>query len=219
MKQWDKIFKKNGKVFTKIHEDLPRIAKIFKEQKVKRVLDLGSGSGRHLVYLAKHGFASYGFDISEEGIEITKEWLKAEGLAADLKVGSFYDKLPYPDNFFDAVISTSAIHHAKITSIRKAIYEIERVLRPNGLIFLVVRRRRFRNWTKNRVVEKYGKQKVNYRVIADRTYVPTEGGEKDLPHYLFNRALLRQELRNFKINDIWTDKDKRHYCLLGELKK
>ncbi len=219
MKQWDEIFKNNGKVFTKTHEDLPRVAKIFKEQKVKTVLDLGSGSGRHLIYLAKRGFASYGFDISEEGIEITKEWLKAEGLMADLKVGSFYNCLPYSDNFFDAVISTSAIHHAKITEIRKAISEIERVLRPKGLIFLIVRKRRFRNWSKNKIVEKYGKQKVNYKVIANRTYVPIEGGEKDLPHYLFNRALLRKEFKNFKIIDIWVDKDKRHYCLLGELKK
>lgn len=219
MKQWNRIFKKHGKVFNEIHEDLPKIANVFKERQIKKILDLGSGTGRHVVYLSKNGFDVYGLDISERGIEITREWLHQENLRADLKIGSFYQKLPYSDNFFDAAISISAIHHAKIEDIRKTIREVERVLKSNGLIFIVVRKRRFGNWSKGKIVEKYGKQKVNYRVISDRTYMPIEGGEKGLTHYLFNKEILRKEFGNFKIIDIWTDVDKRHYCLLGELDK
>lgn len=219
MKQWNEIFKKYGKVFTETHEDLPKIAKIFKERNAKKILDLGSGTGRHVIYLAKQGFDVYGFDIAEEGIKITKEWLEKENLQANLKVGSIYDKLPYPDKFFDAIISTSAIHHAKIEDIREAIRELERVLKLQGLIFFVIRKRKFRNWTKHKIIEKYGKQKTNYKVVADRTYVPIEGGEKGLVHYLFNKQLLKKELKNFKILNIWIDLDKRHYCLLGKLKK
>lgn len=218
MKQWNKIFEKHGKVFTEIHEDMSKIAKFFKERKVKIILDLGSGTGRHIIYLAKNGFDVYGIDIAQKGIEITKDWLKKENLQANLRIGSFYQQLPYTDNFFDAVISTSAIHHANIGDIRKAIREIERILKPKGLIFVTVRKRKFRNWSKSKIVEKYGKQKVNYQVIADRTYVPIEGGEKGLIHYLFNKELLRKEFKSFKIIDIWVDGDKRHYCLLGELK-
>ncbi|OGD56839.1 hypothetical protein A2V71_01010 [Candidatus Berkelbacteria bacterium RBG_13_40_8] len=59
---------------------------------------------------------------------------------------------------------------------------------------------------------------VNYKVVAPRTYVPTEGGEKNLPHFLFNKELIRKEFKNFKA-DIWLDSDRRHYCFLGELKK
>lgn len=218
MKQWNEIFKKHGKVFTKPHEDMAKIVKQFKAHHVNKVLDLGSGTGRHVIYLAKHGFDVSGIDIAQKGIEITKDWLKKEKLKAHLTTGSFYQRLPYQDNFFDAVISTSAIHHAKIGEVRKAIQEIERILKPNGLIFIVVRKRKFRNWTKSKIVEKYGEQKTNYKVIAERTYIPIEGGEKGLAHYLFNRKLLKKEFKNFKIIDIWVDTDKRHYCLLGSMK-
>ena len=211
MKQWNEIFKKHGKVFTKPHEDMAKIVKLFKEHHVKKVLDLGSGTGRHVIYLAQNDFDVYGIDIAQKGIEITKDWLKKENLKANLTTGSFYQQLPYADNFFDAIISTSAIHHAKIDEIRKAIHEIERILKPKGLIFIVVRNSKFRNWSKSKIVEKYGKQKTNYQVIADRTYIPIEGGEKGLPHYLFNKELLKKEFKSFKIIDIWIDVDKRHY--------
>jgi len=219
VKQWDRIFKKYGKVFTKIQEDMPKVVKIFKKHNTKKVLDLGSGTGRHAIYLAKNGFKVYGIDISDEGIKITKNWLKENNLKADLKVGSIYKKLPYKDNFFDAIISTNTLHHERIETIRKAICEIERVLRSGGLIFITVRRRKFRKfYPKLTIIEKYGKQKTNYKVIEPRTYVPIEGGEKGLIHYLFNKELIRKEFENFKIHNIWVDSKRRHYCFLGELK-
>lgn len=65
MNQWNKIFKKYGKVFTKIQEDLPKIVKIFKRNNIKTVLDLGCGFGRHTVYLAKKDLQVYGIDIAK----------------------------------------------------------------------------------------------------------------------------------------------------------
>ncbi len=183
------------------------------------VLDLGCGSGRHLVFLAKNGFEVYGFDIAEEGMKIAKGWLAENNLSADFKTGSLYGKLPYQNNFFDAVISTQAINHGLIEDIRMAVKEIERVLRPGGIIFITVRKRRIRNWERGKVIEKYGKQSVDYKVIAPRTYVPVEGGEKDLPHFLFNKDIIKKEFRHFKIDNIWTAKDKRHYCFLGYYNK
>jgi len=218
-KQWDKIYKEKGKVFRKPQEDIPKIVKLLKKKRIKRVLDLGCGSGRHTVYLARKDFRVYGIDIAEEGIKIAKEWLKREKLQANLRVGSIYKKLPYKDNLFDAIISTNTIHHAKIKDIRKAVKEIERALKPKGLIFITVRKRKFKKfWPKYTIIEKYGKQKTRYRVIGPRTYTPIEGGEKGLIHYLFNKELIRKEFKNFKIHNIWVDSEKRHYCFLGELK-
>jgi ubiquinone/menaquinone biosynthesis C-methylase UbiE len=219
MKQWNKIFKKYGKVFPEPQEDMTDVIDLFKKHRVKKVLDLGCGTGRHVVYLAKNGFKVYGFDIAEEGIKIAKEWLKKEKLQADLRVGSIYKKLPYRDNLFDAVISTNTIHHEKIENIRKAIGEIERVLRPRGLIFITVRKRKFRKfYPKFTIIERYRQQKCRYKVLDSRTYVPIEGGEKGLIHYLFNKKLIRKEFKDFKILNIWVNSDKRHYCFLGELK-
>jgi len=217
-KQWDKIFKQYGKFFTKPQEDIPRIAKLFKKKDVKRVLDLGCGSGRHVIYLTKHGFDVYGIDIAPRGIKIAKEWLKKEKLRANLKVGNVYKKLPHKKNFFDAIISTQALHHNKIEKIRKLIREIERILKPNGLIFITVRMAlRAKGWRKNKIViHRFGNKETRYKVIGHRIYTPIEGGEKGLIHFCFNKKLIRKEFKNFKIFNIWTKMG--HYCFLGELK-
>lgn len=219
MKQWDKIFKNRGKVFLKIDPEIKKAVKIFRKHKVKKVLDLGCGSGRHLVYLAKNGFKMYGIDIAKAGVNITRKWLKKNQLTAELKRGNIYKTLPYKNNFFDAVISTNAIHHAKIVDIRHTIKEIERILKPSGLIFINCRRRKFRKkWLKKGTMENNWDQPTKYKVIAPRTYMPLNGGEKGLPHYLFNKYLLKKEFHHFKIYNIWINDKRRHYFLLGELK-
>ncbi len=200
---------------------MPKIAKLFKEKGVKKILDLGCGTGRHLVYLIKHGFEVYGFDIAPEGIRITKNWLKREKLKADLKIGDIYKTLPYQNSFFDAIISTNVLHHNKIVMIKKLIKEMSRILKPKGLIFITVRNRQgFRKDKRFKItIEEYNKRSIKYKIIDSRTYVPIDGNEKGLIHFLFNKKLLKKEFDNFKIHDIWLNSDKRHYCLLGELKK
>jgi len=207
-KSWDKIYKEGAgrlECTFEIEEDLPRIIDFFKERGLRRILDLGCGAGRIAVYLAQKGFEVYGIDISEEGIRKARQRLTEMDLHANLKVYSMTDTLPYPDNFFDAVISTRTMHHAKIEQIRKIIEDIERILRPHGLIFISVRKSNL-------------KKKISYvRKIAPRTFVNIEGEEKGVVHYIFNKNLLKREFRNFKIHDLWVD-SKKYYCLLGELK-
>jgi len=211
--QWDKIFKEQGKVFIEPHPKIPEVIELFKKRGIKRVLDLGCGSGRHLVYLAKQGFKVHGIDIAKSGIKFAKKWLKEEKLKANLKIGNIFKKLPYKNDFFDALISIRVINHGKIKEIRKLIQEIERVLKSEGLIFIA---------TIKSSRKKEGLWK--YKVIEPRTIIPLSGEEKGLPHYYFNRQLIRKEFKNFKIDDIWVDfKDSRshapHYVFLGELKK
>ena len=211
MEQWNRIFKEQGKVFLNPQKDIPRIVKLFKKKSVKRILDLGCGSGRHTVYLAKHGFEVYGIDIAPKGIKITRSWLKKEKLKANLKVGNIYKKLPYSDNFFDALVSTQTLHHNRIGNVRKLIREIERVIRPKGLIFITVSK-----WGSIKDIPKEKLWKIKF--IAPRTYIPLSHDEKGLLHYLFNKKLLRKEFKNFKIHNVWIDFKGKHYCLLGELK-
>jgi ubiquinone/menaquinone biosynthesis C-methylase UbiE len=210
-KAWDKTFKKEGKIFTKPQEDMPRIVKLFKKNRVKRVLDLGCGSGRHVVYLAKNGFEVYGIDIAKSGIKIAKNWLKEEKLKANLKVGDIYKKLPYKGNFFDAIICIRTLNHGKIEWIRRCIKEMRRVLKPNGFIFVTVH--------KHVAKKKIPKEKLyGIKWIAPRTYIILGGSEKGIPHYRFNKKILFKEFKDFKILDFWIDSEN-YYCLLGQLKK
>jgi SAM-dependent methyltransferase len=215
---WDKLYKERGKFFKGVQEDLPRVVRLLKERGAKRVLDLGCGSGRHTIYLAKQGFNVYGIDISKSGIEITKNWLNKEGFKANLKIGDIYKKLPYPDDFFDAIISTQTLHHERLKKIRKLIKEMERILKPEGVIFVTVRRAlRARGWEKNKIViHRWKHIRVKYKIIGWRTYVPVGGDEKAEIHFNFTKDLIKKEFKNFEIPKIWLGRG--HYCFLGFLK-
>ena len=200
-KAWDGIYKKQREHLP-VHEDIPKIVELFKERNVKKVLDLGCGSGRHTVYLAEQDFEVYGIDISEEGFKI----IKKEKIKVHLKIGDIYKKLPYKNDFFDAIISTTTLHHGKIEDIRKLIKEMKRILKPEGLIFITV--------SKKRPKKEIPKERLyGIKFIAPRTYIILGGEEKGVPHYFFNKEIIRKEFKDFKIYDIWDG-----YCFLGELK-
>jgi ubiquinone/menaquinone biosynthesis C-methylase UbiE len=208
---WNEVFRKEGIIFLKPQEDMPKMVKLFKNYKVKRVLDLGCGSGRHLVYLAKHGFDVYGIDIAESGIKIAKKWLRKEGLKANLKIWNIFKRLPYKDNFFDAIICIRTLNHGKIEWIRKCIREMRRVLKTNGLIFVTVHK-----LLPKRLIPK--EKLYGIKWIVPRTYVILDGPEKGMPHYRFNKRILLKEFKNFKILDFWIDSEN-YYCLVGQIKK
>ena len=50
---WGEIFAREGRVFLEPHKDMPKIVRILKNKEGNTVLDLGSGTGRHVVYLVK----------------------------------------------------------------------------------------------------------------------------------------------------------------------
>ena len=227
MKQWNKIFEKEGKVFFNPQEDMPKLVKLFKERGIKKVLDLGCGSGRHTVYLAKNGFDTYGLDIAPVGLKITKDWLKQEKLSANLKLGSFFKKLPYKDKFFGAIVAVQAISHGRIEDIRRLIKEMERILKVNGLIFIAFTQRgKVKDWSvgsihKERFIGDDGVSmfEENRRVLGPLTYVPIEGTEKGLIHYAFDKEAIKKEFKDFKIYRLGLDSKKCRYILLAELKK
>jgi ubiquinone/menaquinone biosynthesis C-methylase UbiE len=209
---WDRVFKKEGKFFLKPEKDVRKVAKFFEKERVKKILDLGCGSGRHLVYLAKHGFDVYGIDIAKYGIKIAKDWLKKEGLKSHLKVGDMHKKLPYKDNFFDAIIGIGTLNHGKIKEIRRTIDEVRRILKPGGLIFITVNKERPQKYIPKEKL--YG---IKY--IAPRTYIILGGVERGTPHYRFHKRTLFKEFKDFEILNFIIDKKQWHYCLLGKLKK
>ncbi len=200
---WDNVFKQHGAFFGEPHEDMPKIVELLKQNGSRTVLDLGSGSGRHVVYLAKCGFSVYGIDSSPEGIEITRNWLKKEGVTADLRLGTMTEPLPYENDFFDAVVSVQVIHHARIAEIRKIVGEIARVLKNGGIVFVTV--------------PKQKSQAEAFQEIEPNTFIPLDGLEKGLPHHYFTPEELRDLFNDFTITDIHLDSVE-HYCLLAAMK-
>jgi SAM-dependent methyltransferase len=195
---WNGIFKRQGKLFTESHEDMPRIVQLLKDRGASTVLDLGSGTGRHVVYLARSGFSVFGLDNSPEGISVTRQWLADEGLEADLRLQSMTGKLPYEDAFFDAVISVQVIHHADSATITKVVQEITRVLNRGGFLFVTV--------------PKLRNQAETFEQVEPKTFIPLDGPERGLPHHYFTPEELRDVFGGFEIAEIHLD-TVNHYCL------
>ena len=188
-KAWDIIYREKGKYFEDIHPDILKVSKLLKKLKARKVLDLGSGTGRNTVFLARNGFEVYGIDISEKGITETKDWLKKEDLSAHLSTQDITKKLPFESDFFDAVISTQVIHHARIKTIEKIIKEIGRVLNTNGFVLVTAPEDRGYD------PERRGGWKM--KLIEKHTYLPLSGPEKGLVHYFFTKETLRDAFSKF----------------------
>lgn len=212
MNRWNEVYRnqREGYQYYDIyhsHEDIERVIGFLEENGVEGVLDLGCGVGRNLIPLAREGFNVSGIDLSPEGIKQVNGFLEKEGLEAKLRVGNIFEGLPYEDDSFDAIISIQVLQHGKVDQIKRGISEVERVLVPNGLIFITL-------------CGRYSQGKARYclvktaRKIGDRTYIPTQGSEIGLPHFIYNKALIIEHFRNFEIIEMWKD-SKDYYCFIG----
>jgi len=219
MNVWEKRFySKEGvfrkKIFRIPHQDLFKFVKLLREIKAKRILDLGCGTGRHIIALAKKGFQIYGLDVSPTALKETKERLRQEGLKAKLELENIYKKLPYRDNFFDGVISIKVLHHGRILRIKKLVEEIERVMCPGGILMVEVPKKE----------KDYTRKKS--REIEPGTYISLKGPEKGVSHHIFaSKKELKTFFANFEVLDIHcTGKDKiqtpsPHYTMFAKLRK
>jgi SAM-dependent methyltransferase len=195
---WDRIFQQHGRVFSEPHEDMAGIVRLLKDREASTVLDLGCGTGRHIVYLARQGFRVYGLDVSPEAIQATRQWLAEEGLHASLALGSMTEPFPYADGFFDAAISVQVVHHADIATIRRIVAELTRVLKVGGFLFVTV--------------PSQMNQGQRFEEIEPNTFIPLDGPEQGLPHHYFTPEELREVFDRFDVVDIHLD-GWVHYCM------
>jgi len=98
----------------------------------QKILDVGCGFGRHLKEFLDYGLEVYGFDGSKELLRIART--KAPN--AKLQLLDLREKLPYENNFFDAIWARNSLHHLEPKDLNQALFELKRVLKPNGIIFI-----------------------------------------------------------------------------------
>jgi len=143
------------------------------------VLDLGSGSGRHLTKI-KNG-KMWLVDFSQRMLDLAKDKAEKLGIRAEF-VKSSMIKLPFDDDFFDAAIVISALHCIEKEEDRlKSVKELYRVLKPGAEARIGAW-----NYTSKRFKKKKGKYRcIGWRNKGKRFYYLFE--EKEI-HDLFKKA-------------------------------
>jgi ubiquinone/menaquinone biosynthesis C-methylase UbiE len=106
-----------------IHNQINRL------QKDALVLDAGCGLSAWLTPDIENKIKYTGIDCQEDSILCCKEMFPKR----DYRSGDVY-QLPYPDHSFDAIVMREVIEHIKKPE--KAVKEVRRVLKPNGLYIL-----------------------------------------------------------------------------------
>lgn len=196
---WNLVFQTQGRVFEEPHPLLSTVVERLQANHAQNVLDLGAGTGRHVIFLASNGFATYALDSAPEGLAQTQRWLGAVGLQATLLEHDIYQPLPFADQFFDGIVSIQVIHHARLSQIEALIAELHRILKPGGLLLVTV--------------AKAMNQAQDYQEIEPNTYLPLDGREAGLPHYFFTPEQLHQSFRQFTIEAIGVDAVEHTYLL------
>ncbi|WPP53286.1 class I SAM-dependent methyltransferase [Catalinimonas niigatensis] len=104
-----------------------------------RLLDVGCGEGRNLVYFIRQGYDVWGIDKNPAALQMLR--LYGRSLHPDFDPEKFIEddgtSISLPPMSFDGVISSAVLHFADDhTHFHKMFAELVRVLRPGGLLFI-----------------------------------------------------------------------------------
>lgn len=149
-KKWDDSYRNRDNFLFYPHEEIIRfVSKYIRKRvglnelleicstKTPKLLDLGCGIGRHIIYASKMGIEAYGIDLSEFAIQKAIEWAEAEGVPKPkerIKQGDIRN-LPWADGYFDFVVSHGVLDSMNFEIAKGAIKEVARVLKESGLFY------------------------------------------------------------------------------------
>jgi len=170
-KMWEAAWREKGshELWSVPDAEVEALLETLRGEGARRVLDPGFGLGRHVILFAREGFETYGIEPTRSGFDYCEEWLEAEGLHADIRIGEMTE-LPYGEGFFDFVLSWNVIYHGTLPQLRRALGEIRRVTRRDGLVYITL------NSTRNK---HYGQGTE----VEPDTFLNPMKADGDLPHH------------------------------------
>lgn len=99
------------------------------------VLEIGCGAGLVSSQIARAGAKLHAVDLTSAAIAMTRKRFELAGLSGDIRQMDA-EKLEYPDNSMDFVVSWGVIHHSG--NMAAVLDQIHRVLRPGGRAYVMV---------------------------------------------------------------------------------
>ena len=140
---WESNFSSKPEMFG-LDPSIPakKSLKLFQNQNISKIIELGAGLGRDTIYFAKNSIHVVALDYSQSGLEAINQKAKKNSLSNFITT-NFFDvrkKLPFEDNSVEACYSHMLYCMALTTSeLENLNNEIYRVLKPNGINIYTVR--------------------------------------------------------------------------------
>lgn len=193
---WEQLWRRGASYGDAPQPEVVDLARRLKAQGRSRVLDLGCGLGRHLLWLASEGFSAWGCDVSPTAVAACQRAVVASGLPAGV-LRAEMSALPFKAEVFDAVIAWDVVFHSTVKGILATAAGVRRSLRDGGLFLATFNS-----------VESSDRQRARDAVAAGaaeelepETYVvPGDTLDKALPHHYATEQEIRVRLlRGFQV--------------------
>lgn len=181
--QWETESKQ--KYWLESDKTVVTLTKELDKSKIKDVLDLGCGIGRHTFYFAKEGFNVTALDSSSNALNLLRQNLVTLGLRANLLEGN-YNRDLFKAESFDFVLAFNVIYHGSRENFQDSIQLVHKWLRPGGLFFFTCPTRKD---------AKYG----NGEQVGENTYKPRNSVHPGDIHYFADEPDIVESLQKFTI--------------------
>ncbi|MBI5745428.1 MAG: class I SAM-dependent methyltransferase [Nitrospirae bacterium] len=168
----------------------------------KRLLDIGSGEGRHTIAAAMEGLVAYGMDYQFLAVKRAIGFSKGKDIKGSLHfiAGDIFN-IPFKDGAFDVLIDYGVLHHIKKPDAMDYINRLPLLLKERGYFILSCFSNRFkhyegerrkRDWTAHRGhYDRFFKKKDLYEIFAD-TFEIIDVAEEINGLHAFYHILMRK---------------------------
>jgi SAM-dependent methyltransferase len=108
-----------------------------------KVLDIGFGTGRHIIYLLVEGFSVCGLDYAQNAVTATSQRLAEMGLSAELRAEEL-STTSFETESFDLILLWGVMFLKPTKEIQADLAQVITLLKPGGLLCLNFRT--LNNW-------------------------------------------------------------------------
>jgi tellurite methyltransferase len=164
-------------------DEIIRLRDSLDRQKIRDVLDLGCGIGRHAILFAESGFTVTAVDDSQKALAVLREKASEKQVSIICIEGS-YSKEVFSEDSFDLVIAYNVLYHGYRENMDRSIKLVYRYIRPGGLFFFTC---------PTRQDAKYG----NGEKVAENTYRSLNSVHPGDIHYFASEDDIGYFLRDF----------------------
>ncbi len=212
MADWNDLFKNRDLIISTPNENLIEcFENIMKQNDIKKIIDLGCGTGRYSIYFAEKGYFVHAVDSSVNALEILKQNLKP---SYNVKVSQFdLRDLTGIHEKYDFAVCINVLSHGKYQEIKKMFYEIERIIKDKGILFIIITPVEFYKYVAGPdIIE-----------VENNSFLHIDAPDGDIIHHFFTEEEVRHLLRNYSevsIKNImeysaWQKKEVEHMMVIA----